>query len=142
MLSVGRRNVATAGVAAAITLELVDAKGLPYADATFDVVMSNSIVHHIPEPRGTLAEMARVLRPGGVLFVRDLSRPAIADVVELIVQTYAGLEHARQQQLFRQSLHAALTVDEVAERLAAVGMPRDWVRQTSDRHWTIAGVRS
>jgi ubiquinone/menaquinone biosynthesis C-methylase UbiE len=139
MLKVGRRNVAAAGLSDVIALELVDAKGLPYADASFDVVMSNSIVHHIPEPRGTLDEMLRVLRPGGLLFVRDLSRPDSVEAVEEIVRMYAGSENERQQQLFRQSLHAALTVEEVAALLAEIGAPRDWVRQTSDRHWTIAG---
>lgn len=142
MLKVGRRNVEAAGFGPLISLELVDAKGLPYADGSFDLVMSNSIVHHIPEPRETLAEMARVLRPGGVLFLRDLSRPDSVEAVEQIVRTYAGSENARQQQLFRQSLHAALTVDEVAGLLATVGLPREWVRQTSDRHWTIAGTKS
>ncbi len=139
MLAIGRRNVSAAGLAAVIALEQVDAKQLPYADAGFDVVMSNSIVHHIPEPPGTLAEMLRVLRPGGILFVRDLLRPATADEVEQIVAAYAGGENDRQQQLFRQSLHAALTVDEVAAMLSALGCPREWVRPTSDRHWTIAG---
>ena len=141
MLAIGRRNVATAGLADVIQLERVDAKRLPYRDGAFDVVMSNSIVHHIPEPRGTLAEMARVLRSGGVLFVRDLMRPASSAVVELIVRTYAGQGHERQQQLFRQSLHAALTVDEVATMLAEAGLSREWVRASSDRHWTIAGIR-
>jgi len=36
---------------------------LPYGDGTFAAVMSNSIVHHIPEPRSVLAEMARVVQP-------------------------------------------------------------------------------
>lgn len=139
MLAVGRRNVAAAGLSDVIALERVDAKGLPYADGTFDVVMSNSIVHHIPEPRGTLAEMVRVLRDGGVLFVRDLLRPESSETAEHIVRTYAGGENDRQRQLFRQSLHAALTVEEVAELLDEIGQPREWVRQTSDRHWTIAG---
>lgn len=141
MLAIGRRNVAAAGLGDVIRLERVDAKRLPYGDGAFDVVMSNSIVHHIPEPRGTLAEMVRVLRPGGVLFVRDLMRPETSAAVEEIVRTYAGQEHERQQQLFRQSLHAALTVDEVAALLAEIGCPRDWVRASSDRHWTVAGIR-
>jgi len=120
MLWLGRRNVERAGYADCISLELVDAKRMPYADGTFDAVMSNSIVHHIPEPLGVLAEMWRVLKPGGLLFVRDLLRPETADEVERIVATYAGSESPRQQQLFRQSLHAALTVEEVGGLLAAV----------------------
>lgn len=141
MLAIGRRNVAAAKLADVIDLEKVDAKQLPYADGTFDVVMSNSIVHHIPEPRGSLEEMVRVLSPGGVLFVRDLMRPETSAEVERLVQIYAGQENERQQQLFRQSLHAALTVEEVAALLAEVGLPGDWVRASSDRHWTIAGVK-
>lgn len=141
MLKVARRNVAADGLGNVISLERVDAKRLPYGDGTFDVVMSNSIVHHIPEPAGTLAEMARVLRTAGRLFVRDLSRPDSLEAVEAIVQTYAGSGSARQQQLFRQSLQAALTVNEVAELLDGVGLPREWVRLTSDRHWTIAGIK-
>ena len=167
MLVLGRRNVERAGCSDCISLELVDAKRMPYADGAFDAVISNSIVHHIPEPRGVLAEMWRVLRPGGLLFVRDLLRPETADEVERIVATYAGSESPRQQQLFRQSLHAALTVEEVGELLADVvgssdGRPAvGWVArsgdrpqhasgdrpqpavvtQTSDRHWTIMSWR-
>ncbi|MBL8850841.1 MAG: class I SAM-dependent methyltransferase [Planctomycetaceae bacterium] len=122
MLVLGRRNVERAGYADCISLELVDAKGLPFADGTFDAVMSNSIVHHIPEPRAVFAEMWRVLRPGGLMFVRDLLRPETGEDVERIVATYAGNESPRQQQLFRQSLHAALTVDEVGELLAEIGI--------------------
>jgi ubiquinone/menaquinone biosynthesis C-methylase UbiE len=141
MLVLGRKNVERAGYGDAIKLELVDAKQLPYLDGVFDAVMSNSIVHHIPEPGGTLAEMWRVLKPGRLLFVRDLLRPETNEEVERIVQTYAGSESPRQQQLFRQSLHAALTVAEVSELMVALGRPRECVRQTSDRHWTVAAWR-
>src|SRR5262245_40125035 len=64
MLKVGRRNVTASGLDANIKLELVDAKSLPYADGAFDAVISNSIVHHIPDPVVVFAEMGRVLRPG------------------------------------------------------------------------------
>ncbi len=67
MLSLGRKNVAEAGFERQIVLEHADAKALPYDSGCFDVVMSNSIVHHLPEPGGALAEMA-----GVVLTVRRL----------------------------------------------------------------------
>jgi ubiquinone/menaquinone biosynthesis C-methylase UbiE len=141
MLKLARLNVARAGLDHVIAPELVDAKGLPYPDGTYDAVISNSIVHHIPEPRRTLAEMLRVLRPGGVLFVRDLLRPQTDADVEHFVESYAGTESPRQQQLFRQSLRAALTVTEIGELLSDLGLSATWVRQSSDRHWTIAGRR-
>jgi ubiquinone/menaquinone biosynthesis C-methylase UbiE len=141
MLKLAWQNIARAGLEHVIVPALVDAKGLPYPDASFDAVISNSIVHHIPQPHDTLAEMWRVLRPGGVLFVRDLLRPGTDAEVEHLVETYAGIESPRQQQLFRQSLHAALTLAEVRDLLHAPGLPAAWVRQSSDRHWTVSGRR-
>src|SRR5438874_12805149 len=76
MLQVGRANVRRAGLDGRVRLERCDAKGLSFAEGTFAAVISNSIVHHIPEPRSVLAEMARVVRGGGFLLVRDLLRPA------------------------------------------------------------------
>lgn len=138
MLRLAAVNCRRAGWENRITLERIDAKGLPYGSGTFDSVVSNSIVHHIPAPRLCLAEMVRVLAPGGLLFVRDLVRPDSADEVERLVREYAGSETPEQQQLFRQSFHAALTVAEVAEILGELGLSPNAVTMTSDRHWTIS----
>src|SRR5262245_39609905 len=63
MLEVGRRNVAAAGADRVIELRQADAKALPFADGEFAAVMSNSIVHHVPDPRPVLREAVRVTRP-------------------------------------------------------------------------------
>jgi ubiquinone/menaquinone biosynthesis C-methylase UbiE len=138
MVRLGARNVELAGLSGAISVELIDAKGLPYADASFRCVVSNSIVHHIPEPRAVLAEMLRVLAPGGLLFVRDLFRPDRDETVRELVARYAGNETPRQQALLDASLRAAFTLSEMREHAAAVGLPPDAVQLTSDRHWTLA----
>jgi ubiquinone/menaquinone biosynthesis C-methylase UbiE len=140
MLALGRRNIERSGVGN-VQLERVDAKHLPYGDETFDVVMSNSIVHHIPQPERAFLEMQRVLTPGGLLFVRDLLRPGTVDEVERLVECYAGDESPRQQQLFRQSLHAALTLEELAKLLQEMGIDAGGLAQTSDRHWTLVWQR-
>ncbi len=142
MLIVARDNVRAAGQSDAIRLVLTDCKQLSDADATYHVVISNSIVHHIPEPVAVLAELWRVLQPGGLLFVRDLMRPADLATLDHQVQTYAGDANAHQQQMFRDSLHAALTVSEVCDLLEQVGIPRDTARATSDRHWSIVARKS
>jgi len=142
MLQVAQRNVIAAGLTPQIRLEQVDAKALPYADADFDAVISNSILHHIPEPRMAFREMVRVLRTGGGLFVRDLLRPPDRETLEQLVVTYAGQANDHQRQMFDDSLHAALSLNEVRELLKDAGLSADWARQTSDRHWTIAGRRS
>jgi ubiquinone/menaquinone biosynthesis C-methylase UbiE len=142
MLQVAQRNVIRAGLTAQIKLEQVDAKALPFAEASFDAVISNSIIHHLPEPRIAFREMVRVLRTGGVLFVRDLLRPPDRETLEHLVREYAGQANAHQRQMFGNSLHAALSLDEVLGLLTDAGLPTDWARQTSDRHWTIAGIRA
>ncbi len=140
MLRVGEENIRRARLSERIRLQLCDAKGLPFTDATFDAVMSNSIVHHIPEPGGVLAEMVRVCRPGGLLFVRDLLRPWDDAAVARLVQTYAGDANAHQQKMFGDSLRAALTLHEIRDLVADLGIAADTVQQTSDRHWTWAAL--
>jgi ubiquinone/menaquinone biosynthesis C-methylase UbiE len=53
-----------------------DAEALPYDEARFDAVVSNFGVHHIPRPGRALAEMHRVLRPGGRFAFTSWAAPA------------------------------------------------------------------
>lgn len=138
MLIVARQNVAAKQLESSIELVLRDCKKLTDADETYDAVMSNSIIHHIPEPKHALAELWRILKPGGVLFVRDLLRPQDQKTLGHLVQTYAGQSNAHQQQMFRESLHAALSIEEVRQFIVPLAMPLETVRATSDRHWTLS----
>ena len=51
--------------------EQADLMQLPYGNASFDVVHAHQVLQHLSDPVGALREMRRVLRPGGVLAVRD-----------------------------------------------------------------------
>ena len=93
-------------------------------------------MHHIPEPERVLAEMVRVLQPGGTVFVRDLLRPADKATLQQLVASYAGDANAHQQQMFGDSLRAALTLAEIRHMVADLGYDPASVRQTTDRHWT------
>jgi ubiquinone/menaquinone biosynthesis C-methylase UbiE len=136
MLEVARDNVRRAGLTDQLLLEQADAKHLAFAAGTFAAVISNSIVHHIPAPGEVLAEMVRVTRPGGLLFVRDLLRPATAEEIRQLVAAYTGGANSHQQQMFADSLHAALTLAEIRDLVAGLGFDPASVRQTTDRHWT------
>jgi ubiquinone/menaquinone biosynthesis C-methylase UbiE len=136
MLAVARHNVRRAGLEERIRLERQDAKHLHYHDAAFGALVSNSIVHHIPQPAQVFAEMVRVCAPGGRLFVRDLLRPADEATLSHLVQVYAAGADARQRQMFADSLHAALNVEEVRALVSELGYDRGTVVQTTDRHWT------
>jgi ubiquinone/menaquinone biosynthesis C-methylase UbiE len=136
MLEMAKLNIAMASLRERIMLDRVDGKQLPYESGRFDAVMSNSIVHHIPEPAGALAEAVRVARPGGLLFIRDLLRPESDAEVRRLVAAYAADCNEHQRAMFDASLRAALTLDEIRALVAALDFPPDSVRQTSDRHWT------
>src|SRR6185312_11063431 len=113
-----------------------DAKHLARADGAFEAVISNSIVHHIPSPGPVLREIVRLVSPGGTVHVRDLVRPPSLDDIDRLAHTYAGGESPSAQALFKASLHAALTLDEVRGLVRSAGAPEAGVTLTSDRHWT------
>ena len=148
MLGIARTNVAAAGLASRISLSTEDAKKLPHEDGAFDAVICNTILHHIPGPDAALREMLRVIRRGGVLFVRDLARPETHAEVRALVAKHGGeprtgepagvAAHERQRALFEASLVAALTAEEVRALVAPLGVPAGAVTMTSDRHWTLA----
>jgi ubiquinone/menaquinone biosynthesis C-methylase UbiE len=141
MLTVGRENIARAGLAERIALQRCDAKVLPWSAGSFAAVISNSIVHHIPDPGPVLAEMVRVVAPGGALFVRDLVRPTDEAALQGLVEQHAAGANAHQRQMFADSLHAALSLEEIRALVAGLGYDPSSVRQTTDRHWTWAAVR-
>lgn len=75
-----------------VRFEIGDVCALTYADASFDVVTSHSLLEHLPNPLLALQEMARVLRPGGYLAIRSVDfehqitwpdLPAFRQAVEL-----------------------------------------------------------
>jgi 2-polyprenyl-3-methyl-5-hydroxy-6-metoxy-1,4-benzoquinol methylase len=136
MLDVGRRNLAQHGFIDRVELVCHDAKVVPTELGQFEVVMSNSLVHHLPEPEQFFDVALMMVAPGGSLFVRDLFRPATEGEWVSLVATYAADAEPEQRQMFADSLQAALTVDEVRDIVARHGFDRDTVAATSDRHWT------
>jgi ubiquinone/menaquinone biosynthesis C-methylase UbiE len=141
MLRVAARNLAAAGLDKACSLARMDAKALDVPPASFDLVMSNSLAHHVPEPLEFFREIARVARPEGAILVRDLIRPESEEAAWAIVNRVAPDDSARQKQLFFDSLCAALTLDEVSAMVAEAGIEGARVAQSSDRHWSVERPR-
>ena len=141
MLEIAKFNIDVAGMLHRIQLQKVDAKNMDFPDGMFDAVVSNSIIHHIPEPLDCLREAVRVTKPTGTLFFRDLLRPGSQQELDHLVQTYTGQENAHSQQMFRESLHAALTLDEIQDMVEQLGFDQQSVVQNTDRHWTWTANR-
>ncbi len=136
MLKIARENVKKAGLQHQICLEIVDAKQMPYQNGQFDFVISNSIVHHLPEPLPFFQELKRILKPNGGIFLRDLLRPIDIATMNKLVDNI-GLEYDQQQKkLFRDSLNAAFTLEEITEIIEKAGVENIKIYQSSDRHWT------
>jgi ubiquinone/menaquinone biosynthesis C-methylase UbiE len=142
MLAVASTNIVAANLTNRVDLILADAKCLPFSDNSFQAVISNSILHHIADPRALVGEAIRATARGGLLFHRDLARPADEARLKHLVETYAGTATDYQRKLFSDSLRAALTLQEIRELVASLGFARDTVQKTSDRHWTWSAIRA
>jgi ubiquinone/menaquinone biosynthesis C-methylase UbiE len=138
MLEIAKREIDAAGLLDRVALHHADVCEMQfYSDEMADTVISNSLIHHLDHPEQGLVSALRLTKKGGRLFIRDLVRPDSEREVESLVAAYSGQESENAQQLFRQSLHAALTLEEIREMARGLGIHPDHVQMTSDRHWTI-----
>ena len=137
MLTLGEQHVAEAGLVDRVTLEHIDAKALPYPDQSFEGVVSNSIIHHLPDPLTAFREISRVVRPDGLILIRDLMRPDTPQAAQALVDRYAADDTSYQKKLFYDSFLAALTIPEIEVMLAQTGLTDAMVVQSSDRHWSV-----
>jgi demethylmenaquinone methyltransferase/2-methoxy-6-polyprenyl-1,4-benzoquinol methylase len=75
MLEIGRRRVGAAGLERRIELETARAEELPFAEGTFDAISFTYVLRYVSDPADTIAELARTLRPGGVIAGLDFFVP-------------------------------------------------------------------
>jgi demethylmenaquinone methyltransferase / 2-methoxy-6-polyprenyl-1,4-benzoquinol methylase len=92
MLEHGRSKVAKRGLQQRVVLQRADSAALPFADDTFDAVTVAFGVRNFEELEKGIAEMRRVLKPNGRLFVLEFSKP----------------QHAPMKQLFRFYFHRVM----------------------------------
>ena len=90
-LEQARANAQEQGVAN-LRFEMANVYDLPFPDHSFDAVFSHAVVEHLGDPLQALKEMRRVLKPGGMLGIRDADRageifwpldPVLVNVLEM-----------------------------------------------------------
>lgn len=109
-------------------------------DGPFDALISNSLLHHLPDPEVLFTEIARLAAPGAPVLVVDLMRPESREAAQAIVDTHAAGEREILRLDFFNSLLAAFTIDEIEALLNALGIAGYLqVEATSDRHMAIWG---
>jgi demethylmenaquinone methyltransferase / 2-methoxy-6-polyprenyl-1,4-benzoquinol methylase len=75
MLAAGHARVERAGLATRIELKEGRAEGLPFEDAEFDALTFTYLLRYVDDPGATLRELARVVRPGGVVAMLEFGLP-------------------------------------------------------------------
>ena len=141
MIALASGAVITEGLSDRIELVQGYVPGVALKAHSFDAVLSKDLLHHVPDPSVLWKEIARLGRPGAVVYVMDLVRPPTPEEAHRIVDRVAAREDPILREDFFNSLCAAFTVDELREQVAAAGLDLE-VRQASDRHALISGVTS
>ena len=75
MLAAARARVTEAGLDARIRLVEASAERLPFPDASFDGLTFTYLLRYVDDPAGVLAELARVVRPGGTIAALEFALP-------------------------------------------------------------------
>lgn len=137
MIDIGREAVQAAGLSDRITFRCERFQNSVVEPA--DAVISNSLLHHVPNPLQFWYAIKKLAKPGGLVLVMDLLRPESVEDAQAIVDQYAADEPPLLRRDFFNSLLAAFTEDEVAAQLAEMNCSRLLVDVPDDRHWVVGG---
>jgi 2-polyprenyl-3-methyl-5-hydroxy-6-metoxy-1,4-benzoquinol methylase len=113
-----------------------DLAGVSIADAA----ISNSLLHHVPNPLQFWHKLRLAVKPGSPVLVMDLLRPDSPEVAQAIVDRYAFGAPDILRRDFYNSLLAAFTEDEIASQLARMNLTRLLIDVPDDRHWVVGGL--
>ena len=139
MIQLGEQAVKEAGLSDRITLRwerYEEVAGARIADA----VISNSLLHHLPNPLQFWQRLRQLVKPGASVLVMDLLRPDSPEAAQAIVDQYAANEQDILRRDFYNSLLAAFTEDEIGSQLARMNLTRLLIDIPDDRHWVVGGL--
>ena len=122
MLALARARLADAAYRHC-RVQLADMYRLPQADANFDLVVLQMVLHYAEEPAAVLHEAARVLRPEGWLVVVDLAPHDRVDIAAKLAHRWQGFAEARMTALLRAAGLAIAARREIAAPLPVSPLP-------------------
>ena len=105
----------------------------------WDAVISNSLLHHLPNPRVLWDSVRQLGKKGAAVQVMDLMRPESEAAAQELVDRYAADAPTILREDFYNSLLAAYTTVEVSDQLLRAGLDRLKIETASDRHWIVSG---
>lgn len=139
MLDYAAKAVEGAGLAGRVRLiqAVLPSASLPASH--YDVVVSNSLLHHLHEPQVLWETIRHVAKPGARVFIADLKRPDSERAAAAMVERYAADEPEILQRDFYNSLLAAFTPREIEAQLGAAGLDLQ-IETISDWHLIVWGA--
>jgi trans-aconitate 2-methyltransferase len=120
---------------------LLEPAGLaPRPPGLFMGLISNSLLHHLHDPRVLWDALPPLAAPGAVVLVRDLRRPASPDAVQALLRRHLADAPPVLQRDYVASLHAAFSVEEVRQQLVVAGLADQLqVAELDDRYLEVWG---
>lgn len=108
MLEVARRNLSMAGN---VELRVSEGSSLPLEDGSVVAAFANMYLHHAPDPAAAIAELARVIKPGGRLVITDLDAHEHAWMRVEMADVHLGFDRAQVEEWFRLAGLAGVSVE-------------------------------
>lgn len=138
MLALARKSVQAAGLSSRIRLSLAH---LPddCPEQTFDAVVSNSLLHHLPDPMSLWHSVVRLAKPGAYIQIMDLHRPDSDARARWMVDLHAADAPPVLREDFYNSLRAAWTIEEVRDQFESAGLGYLHLSRPTERHWMASG---
>jgi ubiquinone/menaquinone biosynthesis C-methylase UbiE len=65
------------------TFQVIDAQEIPFEDASFDILIANLVLYHVPDRARAFSEIRRVLKPGGIFYAGTVTEAALTDLEPL-----------------------------------------------------------
>lgn len=138
MITIAEQAVRKAGLTERITLLCQRFQDVRLPNPA-DAIISNSLLHHVPNPFQFWYAIKTIAKPGAPVLVMDLIRPDSPEEAQGIVDQYAAEEPEQLRRDFFNSLLAAFTEDEVGAQLAELNLSRLLIDVPDDRHWIVYG---
>ena len=140
MLAVAREMTVDAGLDARIEYHEVRLPASPLKNTGYDLIFSNSLLHHLADPGVFWSTIKDWSEASGVVFVMDLLRPTSHAMAVELVHRYADSEPEILQTDFHNSLLAAFEIGEVEAQLERAGLTHLQIECVSDRHFIVWGT--
>jgi ubiquinone/menaquinone biosynthesis C-methylase UbiE len=117
MISKARENAGHSGVADDISFIVATAAALPFADSSFDLVISYASLHHWLDPLAVFNEIARVTRETGRVIIRDNKRVYQNPLGKAVIWFVTRFMNKRHRQNWPKAILASYNLPEVSEIL-------------------------